>query len=105
MRSSVPSGARRRPLNPREMKLMPLLGTTRQERHDWAMPILVAGEALFDLVMGADGGLQAHPGGGPFNAARALGRLDVPVAFLGRLSTDRFGRALERMLIDDGVAI
>jgi fructokinase len=65
--------------------------------------ILVAGEALVDLVPDAHGALRPHPGGGPFNTARTIGRLGQPAAFLGRLSTDRFGRRLERMLLDDGV--
>jgi fructokinase len=65
--------------------------------------ILVAGEALVDLVPDADGALRPHPGGGPFNTARTIGRLGQAVAFLGRLSTDRFGQRLERMLADDGV--
>jgi fructokinase len=66
--------------------------------------ILVGGEALFDLVL-QDGveDLHGHPGGGPFNAARTIGRLEQPVAFLGRLSTDRFGERLLAMLADDGV--
>ena len=67
--------------------------------------ILVAGEALYDLVLGEDGQVDAHPGGGPFNTARTIGRLRQPVAFLGRLSTDRFGSTLERMLKDDGVRL
>jgi fructokinase len=66
--------------------------------------ILVGGEALFDLVLqdGSDD-LRGHPGGGPFNAARTIGRLEQPVAFLGRLSSDRFGERLHAMLADDGV--
>jgi fructokinase len=66
-------------------------------------PILVAGEALYDLVPEGDGGLRGHPGGGPFNTARTIGRLGEPVAFLGRLSTDGLGAALEAMLAADGV--
>jgi fructokinase len=66
--------------------------------------ILVGGEALFDLVL-QDGveDLHGHPGGGPFNTARTIGRLEQPVAYLGRLSTDRFGERLQAMLVDDGV--
>lgn len=64
-------------------------------------PILVCGEALYDLV--ADGSLTGHAGGGPFNVARTIGRLRQPVAFLGRLSTDRLGATHARMLADDGV--
>jgi fructokinase len=67
-------------------------------------PILVGGEALYDLVAGAaDGSLTGHAGGGPFNVARTIGRLRQPVAFLGRLSTDRLGATHARMLADDGV--
>ena len=66
-------------------------------------PILVGGEALYDLVIDADGALTGHPGGGPFNTARTIGRLRQPVAFLGRLSTDRLGATHERILCADGV--
>ena len=66
-------------------------------------PIVVAGEALYDLVADARGDLTGHPGGGPFNTARTLGRLGRPVAYLGRLSTDRLGATHERMLREDGV--
>src|ERR671921_546217 len=60
--------------------------------------ILVGGEALYDLVLEGDEELRAHPGGGPFNAARTVARLGERVAYLGRLSTDRFGSTLRRML-------
>ena len=68
--------------------------------------ILVGGEALFDLVL-EDGSedIRAHPGGGPFNTARTIGRLEQPVAFLGRLSSDRFGTTHERMLAEDAVRL
>ena len=62
--------------------------------------IAVCGEALVDFVGGVP-----HPGGGPFNTARALARLDVPTAFLGRLSTDAYGQELARLLREDGVDI
>lgn len=66
--------------------------------------ITVAGEALIDLVA-RDGFLQPIPGGGPFNTAVALARLEVPTSFLGRVSTDRLGHQiaaeLERSGVDD----
>ena len=66
--------------------------------------IVVAGEALIDLAPTPDGGaFVPHAGGGPFNTAIALGRLATPVAYLGRLSTDGFGRLLRQRLVDDGV--
>lgn len=64
--------------------------------------IAVAGEALIDLVA-ADGALHPVPGGGPFNTAVALGNFGVPVGFVGRLSTDGFGRLLARRLAESGV--
>jgi fructokinase len=67
--------------------------------------ILVGGEALYDLVLDDADQLQAHAGGGPFNTARTIGRLEQPVAYLGRISTDRFGRTLNRMLAADGVRL
>jgi fructokinase len=69
--------------------------------------ILVAGEALIDLVPASESvdALAAHPGGGPFNTARTIGRLQRPVAYLGRLSRDRFGQRLEALLAEDGVRL
>lgn len=66
--------------------------------------IVVAGEALVDLIVGPDGGLAANPGGGPYNTARTIARLGQPVTFLGRISSDRFGRDLRANLARDGVA-
>jgi fructokinase len=67
--------------------------------------ITVAGEALIDLIAGRDGQVEASPGGGPFNTARAIARLGQPAAFLGRLSSDRFGRELAAKLDADGVRL
>ena len=65
--------------------------------------IVVAGEALIDLLVQPDGRVAAVPGGGPFNTARTIGRLGGEVAFLGRLSTDAFGRRMREGLATDGV--
>jgi fructokinase len=69
--------------------------------------IVVAGEALVDLIEAAGGAdaLTVVPGGGPYNAARTLARLGAPVAFLGRLSTDAFGEQLRAALVLDGVDV
>ncbi|WP_225831477.1 carbohydrate kinase [Streptomyces sp. NK08204] len=59
--------------------------------------IVVAGEALIDLVPqgpGALAGLKPALGGGPYNTAVALGRLGSPTAFRSRTSHDAFGEAL-----------
>jgi fructokinase len=66
--------------------------------------ITVAGEALIDLIVEPAGSVSAHPGGGPFNVARMLGRLGVPVGFVGRVGADAFGdrlrAALRRLDVD-----
>ena len=67
--------------------------------------VVVAGEALVDLIVGPDGEVDAVPGGGPFNTARAAARLGVDTAFLGALSSDRFGRMLRATLVGDGVRL
>jgi fructokinase len=64
--------------------------------------IVVAGEALVDLVE-EEGVRRAVPGGGPFNTAIALGRLGLPVAFLGTLSRDDHGGVLAELLADASV--
>ena len=66
-------------------------------------PVVVAGEGLVDLIVDTAGGLRPALGGGPFNAARAIGRLGGEVAFLGCISHDRFGERLCGGLTDDGV--
>lgn len=65
--------------------------------------IVVAGEALVDLLVHPDGRLAAVPGGGPFNTARTIARLGVEAAYLGVLSTDRFGGVLREAMAADGV--
>jgi fructokinase len=67
--------------------------------------IVVAGEALIDLIVHPDGQLVPVPGGGPYNTARAIGRLGVEVAWLGGLSRDHFGHVLEGGLAADGVSL
>ena len=62
------------------------------------------GEALVDLVISLDGSIRPYLGGGPYNTARTLGRLDVPVAFLGRVSDDGFGVQIMERLRADGVS-
>ncbi|MBN0044020.1 carbohydrate kinase [Streptomyces actuosus] len=59
--------------------------------------IVVAGEALVDLVPRGEGPLAALTpalGGGPYNTAVALGRLGSPTAFCSRVSSDAYGEAL-----------
>ncbi len=69
-----------------------------------ARVIVVAGEALVDLVIDPDGMVAAALGGAPFNTARTCGRLGAQVAFLGSISIDRFGTLLAARLDADRVA-
>jgi fructokinase len=65
----------------------------------------VVGEALIDLEVAADDARHpvAHPGGSPMNAAVTLGRLGTETAFLGRLSSDAFGKLLRTHLAESDV--
>lgn len=67
--------------------------------------IVVAGEALVDVIERPDGSVLAVPGGGPFNTARAIGRLGLSVAWAGVLSSDGHGQVLEAALTGDGVSL
>lgn len=65
--------------------------------------VVVAGESLVDLIVDEDLSIVVRPGGAPFNVARGLARLGTHTAFVGGLSTDRFGDLLRAALADDGV--
>ncbi|MEX1172192.1 MAG: PfkB family carbohydrate kinase [Chloroflexota bacterium] len=67
--------------------------------------IVVAGESLVDLIVEPSMRVAAVPGGGPFNTARTIARLGGDVAFLSRISTDRFGRDARARLAADGVRL
>jgi fructokinase len=70
--------------------------------------ILVCGEALVDLVpvpCGDEGGYVPRGGGSSYNVAIGLGRLGVPVGFVGRVSRDHFGRMLRERLTSNGVDV
>lgn len=62
--------------------------------------IVVCGEALIDLVpavLGDEPGFVPRGGGSPYNVSIGLARLDLPTAFLGRMSRDHFGRLRTRL--------
>ena len=66
--------------------------------------ILCCGEALIDFVPTPDSlAYQPCPGGSVFNIAVGLGRLEAPVSFFSKLSTDYFGDMLINYLTDNGV--
>jgi fructokinase len=67
--------------------------------------ILVSGESLIDLIVGAQGAVHASPGGAAFTAARTIARLGQPTRFLGRFSADPFGQVLIDKLVKDQVEL
>ena len=68
-------------------------------------PVLVVGEALVDVVAGADGRTREHPGGSPMNVAIGLARLGHPVTLAAWLATDERGAVVEAHLAADGVEL
>jgi fructokinase len=69
------------------------------------MSIWVCGEVLIDLIPGADGIRVPHVGGGPANTAKALARLGHDVQFIDGISTDEYGVAARKELLDDEVKL
>jgi fructokinase len=76
--------------------------------------LLIYGDAIIDfLPMAAPEGARPDgpapylpaAGGSCFNVALGLGRLGVPVGFMGGLSTDFFGQFLARRLTEAGVSL
>lgn len=67
--------------------------------------ILVIGEALIDLIGAADGSgqYQAVVGGANANVALALARRGVDQKFMGRISSDGFGKQIRERLGSNGV--
>lgn len=69
--------------------------------------IVVCGESLIDFLpvagTGEPAAFRPYPGGSPYNVAIATGRLEVPTAFLGKISTDAFGDLLAGTLSANGV--
>ena len=65
--------------------------------------VVIAGEALIDLIIGRDGSVTPAAGGGQYNAARAVARLGGDAHFLGRIGDDWFGAMLRRKLEADRV--
>jgi len=65
--------------------------------------VWVAGEALMDLIPISDGKRVPMVGGGPANTAKAVARLGYETYFVGGISSDDYGRAIEEELVGSGV--
>jgi fructokinase len=70
-----------------------------------AVPVLVVGEALVDVVLQPDGTSVVHPGGSPANVALGLARLGADVVLLTQLGNDDHGDLVRRHLTGDGVRL
>jgi fructokinase len=69
------------------------------------MTIGVIGESLVDVFLDASGTTVERPGGGPFNVAVALARLDIDVRLFTTMGDDDRGKALASHLAQEGVAL
>jgi fructokinase len=67
--------------------------------------VLVVGEALVDIVRGADGRVAEHPGGSPANVALGLGRLGRVVSLLSRFGLDPRGTSIAVRLAASNVVV
>jgi fructokinase len=64
--------------------------------------VWVVGEALIDLIP-VNGERVPMVGGGPANTAKAVARLGYTAQFIGGISSDEFGSAIEEELLQSGV--
>lgn len=67
--------------------------------------IVVAGEALVDVVVDRDGDSTETPGGSPLNVAVGLARLDVPVTLVSQVGHDERGGLVVRHVTSSGAEI
>ena len=67
--------------------------------------ILIAGEALTDIVVDADGARREHPGGSPLNVAVALARLGHDAHLLTAIGDDARSDAIRAHLDESGVQL
>ena len=65
--------------------------------------VWVVGEALMDLIPIHDGERIPMVGGGPANTAKAVTRLGYKSQFIGGISSDEYGQAIETELLSSGV--
>src|SRR5262249_23924789 len=91
----------------------PVTSTSASGAPDSRHPTVVClGEVLIDLVatdasqpLERSSDFHMAPGGAPANVAVALARLGTPVAFIGKVGDDPFGRVLCETLAGEGVDV
>ncbi|KYH46037.1 carbohydrate kinase [Branchiibius sp. NY16-3462-2] len=67
--------------------------------------VLVAGEALIDVVRRVDGSVEAHVGGSPLNVAVGLARLGHDTELATHIAGDPYGALIVGRLGEDGVQL
>lgn len=63
------------------------------------------GEAVYDIIFKNEKPLDAKPGGAMLNVAVSLGRLHLPVHFIGDFANDKVGNIIKRFLLENQVDI
>lgn len=61
------------------------------------------GEAVYDIIFKDEKPVEAKPGGAMLNVAVSLGRLGLPVSFVGDFANDRVGNIIKRFLEENNV--
>lgn len=61
------------------------------------------GEAVYDIIFKDEKPVDAKPGGAMLNIAVSLGRLGLPVNFVGDFAKDRVGDIIKRFLVQNQV--
>lgn len=67
--------------------------------------IVVAGEALIDVVLDHDGDSSETPGGSPLNVAVGLARLEVPATLIAQVGHDEYGGLVVQHVTSSGAEI
>ena len=67
------------------------------------MRIVCCGEALIDFKATGPLAFQGYVGGSPLNVAVAASRLGAEVGFVSQLSSDMFGDAIRRAMLENGI--
>ncbi len=67
--------------------------------------IVVAGEALIDVVLDAEGDSTETPGGSPLNVAVGLARLEVPATLITQVGHDEHGGLVVQHVTSSGAEI
>jgi len=65
--------------------------------------IYCVGEAVYDIIFKDDKPVEGRPGGAMLNSAVSLGRMGLPVSFVGDFADDHIGHMTCEFLLKNGV--